>query len=151
MHHAAGKTLNITQQLTSGLPAEMGPVFLTFSARTSANQTQDIIDSKMDKRRKVGLALATVESHASCSECTNTDCQYTQACHCLDFTVRTCVQGVFGPPAGQKYVIFVDDLNMPQREKYFAQPPIELLRQWMDHKVLSETRLPSMCDNSGWF
>ncbi len=50
---SAGKTLNITQQLTNGLPAEMVPVFLTFSARTSANQTQDIIDSKMDKRRKV--------------------------------------------------------------------------------------------------
>lgn len=46
-----GKTLTISNKLLKNLPLEYISHFLTFSARTSANQTQDLIDSKLDKRQ----------------------------------------------------------------------------------------------------
>ncbi|EQC40888.1 hypothetical protein SDRG_01953 [Saprolegnia diclina VS20] len=87
-----GKTINVNQFLEKVDSDKFVPLKLTFSAQTSANQTQDFLDGKMEKRRK----------------------------------------GVYGPTAGKRFIVHIDDLNMPKQEEYFAQPPIEILRQWFD-------------------
>lgn len=87
-----GKTVSVNNMLLSGFPEEQfTSMSFAFSAATSSKQTQDIIDGKVDKRRR----------------------------------------GVFGPPVGKQMMVFVDDLNMPAKEEYGAQPPLELLRQYM--------------------
>ena len=37
-----------------------------------------------------------------------------------------------GAPVGKRVIIMIDDLNMPKLDTYGSQPPIELLRQYLD-------------------
>ena len=39
---------------------------------------------------------------------------------------------IYGPPILKKQVFFIDDFNMSALDTCGAQPPIELIRQFMD-------------------
>ena len=47
-----GKTVTVSQKLSQGLSDSFEPIMMAFSAQTSANQTQDILDGKFEKRRQ---------------------------------------------------------------------------------------------------
>lgn len=89
-----GKSFYIQNNMMRLPEEKFAPSFVTFTVQITANQTQELILSKLIKRRK----------------------------------------GIFGPPRGLKCVLFIDDINMPLKEVYGAQPPIELIRQYFDKK-----------------
>ncbi|GIQ89858.1 dynein heavy chain 6, axonemal, partial [Kipferlia bialata] len=76
------------------------PIPVNFSAQTSSMRTQEMIEAKLDKKRKKLL----------------------------------------GPPAGRKAVVFVDDLNMPELDRYGSQPPVELIRHLIDYDALYDRK-----------
>ena len=42
-------------------------------------------------------------------------------------------KGVYVPIGGRKLITFMDDFNMPAKDTFGSQPPLELMRQWLDY------------------
>ena len=42
-------------------------------------------------------------------------------------------KGVYIPVGGKILIAFMDDFNMPMKETYGSQPPLELIRQWIGY------------------
>ncbi|CAB0032367.1 unnamed protein product [Trichogramma brassicae] len=100
-----GKSFYIQDMMVNKLSEDQVlPNFITFTARTTAANTQELVISKLFKRRK----------------------------------------GHYGPIGNAQCVVFIDDVNMPAKEVYGAQPPIELLRQFFDHEQWFDLKEPEV-------
>lgn len=42
-------------------------------------------------------------------------------------------KGVYVPFGGKSMITFMDDLNMPAKDAFGSQPPLELIRLWIDY------------------
>jgi dynein heavy chain len=89
-----GKTVAVQQIISSLDDSAWSSLTMNLSAQTTAAKTQDIIESKVEKR----------------------------------------IKNKYGPPSNKRLLLFVDDLNMPRKDTFGSQPPLELLRQWMDYE-----------------
>ncbi|XP_011557170.3 dynein axonemal heavy chain 12 [Plutella xylostella] len=90
-----GKSFMVQHFLMNSISMDQyTPGFITFTTTTTCNQVQELVLSKLYKRRK----------------------------------------NIYGPSKGKSAIIFIDDMNMPSKEVYGAQPAIELLRLYFDQK-----------------
>ena len=87
-----GKT-SVLQQVLAAKPDSMSELDMQFSAQTSSNRVQEIIEGAMEKRTK----------------------------------------DTFAPPLSKKMIVFIDDMNMPQKDTFGSMPPLELIKCWMEY------------------
>ncbi|KAI8801429.1 dynein heavy chain and region D6 of dynein motor-domain-containing protein [Cladochytrium replicatum] len=104
--------------LTNGYPT-------LFTGNTGVGKSV-IIQDLMDKICKKNLFVPVVLNFSG-----QTTSAQTQ--HYMEHKLEKKRKNILGAPSGMnKIVLFVDDLNMPKLDTYGAQPPIELIRQYID-------------------
>lgn len=100
-----GKSFYIQDLMVNKIDTEVIiPNFITFTTRTTAASVQELVVSRLFKKRK----------------------------------------GLYGPMEGTRLLCFIDDVNMPAKEIYGAQPAIELLRQFFDHEQWYDLKEPTV-------
>ena len=51
----------------------------------------------------------------------------------IESRVEKRTKGVYVPIGGKKLLTFMDDFNMPAKDTFGSQPPLELMKLWLDY------------------
>ncbi|XP_044753245.1 dynein axonemal heavy chain 2 [Coccinella septempunctata] len=98
------------------------PALVTGPVGTGKTSTAQTVLNAMDKEKYM---ICNINMSAQTSSLNLQDF--------VESKVEKRTKGVFVPIGGKKMISFLDDLNMPAKETYGSQPPLELLRQWIDY------------------
>lgn len=108
--------------IVNGLLTASYPVLLTGPVGTGKTSSAHSVLGHLDPNK---YCLLNVNMSAQTSSQNVQDA--------IESRVEKRTKTTFVPPGNKFMVTFLDDLNMPAKETYGSQPPLELLRQWMDY------------------
>ncbi|KXS19215.1 hypothetical protein M427DRAFT_507867 [Gonapodya prolifera JEL478] len=80
-----------------------------------------VLQGLSEKKRSIGLSMSS-----------NTTSSYFQGI--IEGYLEKRSKNSYTPIGGKPLVLFIDDLNMPNKDQFGTQAPLELLRHWMDYK-----------------
>jgi dynein heavy chain len=98
------------------------PVLLVGPVGTGKTSVAQSVLSKLDPRM---YSVLTINMSAQTSS--------NNVQEIIESKVEKRTKGVFVPSGGKKMITFLDDLNMPTKDTFGSQPPLELLRMWLDY------------------
>ncbi|XP_075057079.1 dynein axonemal heavy chain 14 [Mixophyes fleayi] len=130
------KKISLLQNITSitavsggdedlALPAEDGSLFgLVTDGSMSANK------SGTGKMNQLVVSVVQLGPHTSAAKIRS---------QILSKLVKK-GRDILGPPRSKQMNVFIDDLNMPNPEQYGAQPPLEMIRQFLELGGIYDTK-----------
>ncbi|XP_004521647.2 dynein heavy chain 2, axonemal [Ceratitis capitata] len=111
------------EYLVSKLLQEEHPVMLVGNVGTGKTSTAVSVMDACDKNKYTVLSI-------------NISAQTTAAGlqESIENRTEKRTKTFFVPIGGKRMICFMDDFNMPAKDTYGSQPPLELIRQWIDYK-----------------
>ncbi|XP_021360073.1 dynein heavy chain 2, axonemal-like isoform X4 [Mizuhopecten yessoensis] len=110
------------QYLVSALIRSFNPVMLVGPVGTGKTSVIENTLSKVDPKV---YSLLTVNMSAQTSS--------NQVQDIIESRVEKRTKGVYVPIGGKKLLTFMDDFNMPGKDTFGSQPPLELMKLWLDY------------------
>ncbi|XP_064639639.1 dynein axonemal heavy chain 2-like isoform X2 [Lineus longissimus] len=108
--------------IVSNLLTNLNPVLMVGPVGTGKTSIAQNVLGKLDSKT---YSVLTINMSAQTSSNNVQDI--------IESRVEKRTKGVYVPIGGKKLLTFMDDFNMPAKDTFGSQPPLELMKMWLDY------------------